>query len=200
MRKLLLLSTIVLFQVALFAQKTYVYFENSTSLDFTVSSVQTGSHTMDSDEWWQSTANVNGWQNETNVLWTNRDAGIHNGTDFFLTTTLTNAAFSVDLKLKLNGDFIGSTIWSAAGGPGFSHGWSSDNNFHSEVFTVGAKQYELKYTFYFTGGYDDILFTLHEFDAFQADAAELADPTIMNVLAYNTFMLTPPISFIGSSN
>jgi len=94
----------------------------------------------------------------------------------------------------LHGDFVGSTIWSAAAGPGFSHGWTSDNNFHSETFTVNGTQYQLKYTFYFTGGADDILFTLHEYDAFSADAAELSDPDIMNVLAYNTYVLTPPIA------
>lgn len=188
------MSIVVLFNVALFAQTTYVYFQNSTSLDFSVSSVQTGSHTMESNEWWSTSGTINAWQNETNVLWTNRESGIHNGTDFFLTTTLTSGSTSIDLKLKLNGNFIGSDIWSAASGPGFNHSWSSDNNFHSEIFTIGSKQYQLKYTFYFTGGADDILFTLHEIDAFSANPAELNDPSIINVLAYNTFMLTPPIS------
>jgi hypothetical protein len=59
---------------------------------------------------------------------------------------------------------------------------------------LGAKQYELKYTFYFTGGYDDILYTLHEYNAFSANAAELSNPNIMNVLAYNTYMLSVPIA------
>jgi len=193
MRSFSLLVVFVLFQAQLFAE-TYLYFENSTSLNFSVSSVQTGSHTMDSDEWWHSTADVAAWQNETNLLDVNRNEGIHNGTNFYLTTTLSNAAFSIDLKLKLNGNFIGSDIWSSASGPGFNHGWTSDNNFHSSIFTVNGRQYELKYTFYFTGGYDDILFTLHEFDVFKTDAAELADPYILNVLAYNTYMLTPPIA------
>ncbi|MEZ5009940.1 MAG: T9SS type A sorting domain-containing protein [Chitinophagales bacterium] len=194
MKKLILLSTMVLIQMTIYAQKTYVYFQNSTSLDFSVSSTQTGTHTMESSEWWSSTTTINAWQNETNVLWTNRDAGIHWGDDFYLTTTLTSGSTSIDLKLKLQGDFIGSTIWCAAAGPGFSHGWSSDNNFHSQIFSISGKQYEIKYTFYFTGGYDDILYTIHEFDAFSANAAELNDPNIMNVLAYNTYMLSVPIA------
>ncbi|MCP4123303.1 MAG: T9SS type A sorting domain-containing protein [Bacteroidetes bacterium] len=194
MKKLILLSAIVLFQVALFAQTTYIYFENSTSLDFSVNSTQTGAHTMETDEWWYSTADISAWQDETNVLYTNRNSGIHWGDDFYLTTTLSSGAFSIDLKLKLHGDFVGSTIWSAAAGPGFSHGWTSDNNFHSEIFNIGGKQYQLKYTFYFTGGADDILYTLHEYGAFSADVAELTNPDIMNVLAYNTYMLTPPIA------
>ncbi|MCP4125051.1 MAG: sphingomyelin phosphodiesterase, partial [Bacteroidetes bacterium] len=194
MRSFSLLLVFVLFQAQLFAE-TYLYFENSTSLNFSVSSVQTGEHTLGSDEWWHSTADVAAWQNETNLLDVNRNEGIQNGTNFYLTTTLSNAAFSIDLKLKLNGNFVGSDIWSAASGPGFSHGWTGGNNFHSSVFTVNGRQYELKYTFYFSGVYDDILFTLHEFDVFKTDAAELADPYILNVLAYNTYMLTPPIAF-----
>lgn len=194
MKKLSTLLVMLLIQQAVFAQKTYVYFQNSTHLDFTVSSTQTGTHTLESSEWWSGTATVNAWQNETNVLWTNRDAGIHWGDFFYLTTTLSSTEFSVDLKIQLEGNFVGSTIWSAASGPGFDHSWSSDNNFHSEIFTVNGKQYQLKYTFYFTGGYDDILFTLHEYDAFTADPVELNDPDIMNVLAYNTYMLTPPIA------
>ena len=173
---------------------TYVYFENSTSQNFTVSSTQTGTHTLESDEWWSSSSPIADWRDESNVLWVNRDQGIHWGDDFYMTTTVSCADFSVDLELKLHGDFVGSTIWSAASGPGWSHGWSSDNNFHSEIFSVNGTQYQLKYTFYFTGGNDDILFTLHEYDAFSADAAELADPDVVNVLAYNTYMLTPPIA------
>jgi sphingomyelin phosphodiesterase len=193
MKKLFLLLSIVTISCAsnLWAV-TYVYFENSTSQDFTVTSTQTGTHILESDEWWYSTAPVPDWRDETNVLWVNRDAGIHWGDDFYLTTTLSCSDFSIDLKLKLTGEFVGSSIWSAAAGPGFSHGWTSDREFHTAVFTVNGKTYELKYTFYFTGGNDDILYTLHEFDAFAANAAELSDPNVMNVLAYNTYMLTPP--------
>jgi endonuclease/exonuclease/phosphatase family metal-dependent hydrolase len=194
MKKLLLFTTLVFIHVAIFAQKTYVYFQNNTALDFTVSSTQTGTHTMETSEWWSSTASINDWQKETNLLWTNRDAGVHWGDDFYFTTTLVNGTTSISLKLKLTGNFVGSTIYSAASGPGFSHGWTSDNNFHSQIFTIGAKQYELKYTFYFTGGYDDILYTLHEYNAFSANAAELSNPNIMNVLAYNTYMLSVPIA------
>ena len=194
MKRILPILIFTLLTTVAYSQYTYMYFQNNTPLDFTVTSSQTGPHTMDNDEWWGSSAPIAPWQRETNVLWTSRDAGVHNGTDFFLTVNLLNGSTSIDLKLKLNGNFIGSDIWSAASGPGFSHAWSSDNNFHSETFTIGSKQYELKYTFYFTGGYDDILFTLHEIDAFTANAAELNDPSIMNVLAYNTFMLTPPVS------
>lgn len=175
--------------------ESFLYFQNNSSLSFAVSTSQTGPHNMDSDEWWgMSSGTINPWQLETNLLWTNRNVGIHNGTDFFLTATLTSGGQSIDLKLRLNGNFVGSDLWQSSAGPGFSHSWYSDRNFHQETFTLNGKTVTLKYTAYAAGTYDDILFVLQEHDPFPVLASDLTDPAILNVLSYNIFMLTPPIS------
>ncbi len=186
--------SLVFFYINLFAE-SYIYFQNNSSLTFSVNSSQTGPHTMDSDEWWgMSGETINPWQLETNVLWSNRESGIHNGTDFYLTTTLTSGGESIHLQMRLNGNFIGSDMWQSLAGPGFSHSWYSDRNFHSQTFTLNGKTVTVKYTAYFTGGYDDILFVIQEHDPFPLLTSDLSNPNIINVLAYNIYMLTPPIS------
>ncbi len=195
----LLLLSFCCFVSSLQAQ-SYVYFQNNSSLEFSVNSIQTGPHTMESDEWWgMNNETIIPWQLNTNVLWTNRDAGIHNGTDFFLTTTLKSGLDSINLKLRLNGNFIGSDIWHSADGPGFSNPWYDDRDFHEETFMLNGKLVTLKYTAYFTGGYDDYLFVLQEHEPFPNLATDLTDANVLNILTYNIYMLTPPISLTDQS-
>jgi endonuclease/exonuclease/phosphatase family metal-dependent hydrolase len=176
--------------------ESYIYFQNNSSLSFSVNSQQTGSHTMDSDEWWgMNGGTISPWQLETNVLWSNRNEGIHNGTDFFLATTLTSGNESIHLKMKLNGNFTGSDMWQSLEGPVFNQPWYRDSNFHQQTFVLNGKTVTVKYTAYTTGSYDDILFVIQEQDPFPVPTADLVNPYAINVLSYNIYMLTPPISF-----
>lgn len=173
---------------------SYIYFQNNSSLSFTVSCAQTGTHIMEPSEWWGYSGNVDPWQLNSNLLWSNRDEGIHNGDDFYLTATLTSGSESIDLQMKLHGNFIGSDMWLSAAGPGFDHTWFYDQDFHQETFMLNGKLMTLKYASYFTGGYDDILYVLEEIDPFPILASDLTDENVLNVLSYNIYMLTPPIA------
>lgn len=173
--------------------ETYVYFQNNTHLNFNIQTTQTGTHTLSSGEWNISATTISAWQRELELMWTNRNSGIHNGDDFYFDMLLTNAGDSITLKLKLRGTFASSDMWISASGSGFSHPWYADNNFHQASFNLGAKNYTLKYHSYFTGGYDDIYFALEEDDPWPINPADTLDPYLVNILAYNIFMLTPPI-------
>jgi len=194
-------SLLVLFLLMMFNSlaESYIYFQNNTSLSFSITTEQTGTHTMETDEWWGYTGTINPWQLNTNLLWSNRNVGIHNGDDFFLTTTLTSGGESVNLKMKLHGTFTGSDMWLSADGPGFSHVWFADQIFHEETFIMNGKVFTLKYTSYFTGGYDDILYVLEEQDPFPVLSSDLTDENVLNVLSYNIYMLTPPIALTDQS-
>lgn len=178
-----------------FGQKTYVYFQNNTSLSLGVNCTQTGDHVMAASEWWGTTGNLTPWQRNTNVLWTNRDAGVHNGNTFYHTVNLTSGGETVQLKLKMTGSLIGSSIWCSAAGPGFSQAWYTDRNFHSQNFMLNGKSVTIKYAFYFTGGYDDILYTLHENDPFPIQAADIANPRKVNILSQNAYMRPSELFF-----
>lgn len=191
-----LIATFILSLSFHLSAESFIYFQNNSSLSFSVNSQQTGPHTMDSDEWWgMSGGTINPWQLETNVLWSNRNEGIHSGTDFFLTTTLTSGSESIHLKMKLNGSFVGSDMWQSLEGSGFSHPWYGDRNFHQQTFVLNGKTVTVKYTAYAAGNYDDILFVIQEHDPFPVPSADLTNPYALNVLSYNIYMLTPPISF-----
>ena len=72
------------------AQSTYLYFQNNTDLNLNVSATQFGSHAMDPDEWEANTTSIQPWQLSEEVLRTNRESGVHNGTDFFFDATISH--------------------------------------------------------------------------------------------------------------
>jgi hypothetical protein len=178
-----------------YSQKTYVYFQNNTSLSFNVTCTQSGDHVMEASEWWGASSTLTPWQRSSNLLWTNRDAGVHSGNTFYHTVNLTSAGETVQLKLKMTGSFIGSSIWCSASGPGFSQTWYSDRNFHTQTFTLNGKSMTIKYAFYFTGGYDDILYTVHENDPFPVATQDLTNPRKINILSQNAYMRPSELFF-----
>jgi hypothetical protein len=192
-----LLSVLITFYA--YSQKTYVYFQNNTSLSFNVSCTQTGDHIMETSEWWGASNTLAPWHRNSNLLWTNRDAGVHSGNTFYHTVNLTSAGETVQLKLKMTGSFIGSSIWCSAAGPGFNHAWFSDRNFHSQNFTLNGKSMTIKYAFYMTAGYDDILYTIHENDPFPIAAADLTNPRKVNILSQNAYMRPSELFFDDQS-
>lgn len=192
--KIILLIIVSIYVLSASAQKSYIYFQNNSSLSFSVNAVQTGTHTMDGDEWWGMTGAINPWQLNTSMLWSNRESGVHNGDDFYLTVTLNSGGEDIQLKMHLNGSFIGSDMSQSIEVPGFTDSWYSNNDYHQATFDMGGKTFTLKYTSYFTGGYDDILFVLQEHDPWPVPVGDVDNPDVLNVLSYNVFMLSPPIS------
>lgn len=193
MRLILLLFTLLLVFKA--QAETFLYFQNNTSSDVQVSTTSTLSNAY----WVNSFSGTSeSWRLKTKVLEVNRNVGITNGSTFFLTTTIVIDGQAVDLKIRLIGTFASSNIWCSASGPGFNHPWYDDRDHHDAAFTVNGKNYILKYQFDFVLGSinDDLFYVLHEVDAFEPDTSELSNAHVLNVLAYNLFMLTPPI---GSS-
>jgi len=171
---------------------TYVYFQNNTTLDFDVSVVQYGTHIMSVGEWSGYSGVVAAWTPDREVMWTNRDQGVHSGDDFYFDVSLAHANDTVKLRLKLHGNFVGSDLWQSASGPGFSHPWHGDNLFHDQAFMMGGKLFNLKYTAEFTGGDDDVRYAIEEVDPWPVLGG---GSNSIDVLAYNAYMLTPPIAY-----
>ena len=207
--KIFLTTTLVCFCLFFFNKKTmaetFYYVQNNTEMSFSVNSQQTGSHTMDSDEWWgMNNGTVEPWATNKNVLWSNRNVGIHNGEDFYLTATLTHGDISVDLQLRLNGDFVGSTMWHSIGGQdtngnGFNQPWRTDNEYYTKDLVWGGRNITIKYAAYEAGTYNDVLFIIHDNTPYPPITTDAENPNIFNVLAYNIYMLSPPIAFTDQS-
>lgn len=192
-KKALLLYVFCLSLTPLFAQYTYVYFQNNTPFTLESSGIQSGG-SLSSSYWWAFNGTINQWQKEKEVMWMSRDGGITNGVDFFFNLKLKSGSDSLYLKVKLNGNFIGSDMWQSISADGISDPWFSDRSFHEQTFIFQGKSVSLKYVSYFTGGYDDLRFVLHLNDPYEVDTASQNANNVMNVLAYNIFMLAPPIS------
>lgn len=190
-----LLVMFVCLEISSSAQSTYLYFQNNTSLSFNVSGRQFGPHAMSSGEWDETNVVITPWQKESEVLRANRESGVHDGTDFFFDVYLVNGSDTLTLQMQLNGNFIGSDMWHSARGSSFDHLWRNDGSFYQESFTFAGKLMTLKYRAELTGLYDDVFFALHEEDPFPINVSELSMPNVVNILAYNIFMLTPPVSF-----
>jgi sphingomyelin phosphodiesterase len=164
---------------------TVVYVHNNTPLSFAVGWKQDGT-ALSSKYWKKGSAAVN-YGRRARVLSFNRDKGITNGKNFFFTTTLTRDGSALQLKQKLRGKFINSTMWQSLAGPGFSHGWHSDRVIRSATWSLPSVQLGVRYSAYFTGTDDDIEYVLHH----RYSVAPSNDHTI-NVLAYNIYMRTGP--------
>ena len=179
---------------------TYVYFQNNSPSSFTVNIQQSGTHTLSASEWNASASSVASWEGHKEMMWTNRNTGIHMGDDFYFDVVLNDGVDSITLKVKLTGTFTASDMWIAASGPGFSHPWYADNNFHQADFVLNGANYRLKYHSYFTGGYDDLYFALQKLEPYPIAAADTSNQDVFNVLAYNIYMLTPPIALTDQSD
>jgi endonuclease/exonuclease/phosphatase family metal-dependent hydrolase len=169
-----------------------MYLQNNSHFNFSITTQQTGTHIMDPGEWWGTSGTIAPWAKNQNVLWTNRDQGVHNGDDFYFDVFLVAGGDSIDLRLKLTGTFVSSDMWQSLSGPGFSHSWFGDRNFHEQTFQFAGKTLTVKYTAYATGGDDDILFAIQEHDPWPVPPSD--DHTI-DVLSYNVYMLTPPTAY-----
>jgi endonuclease/exonuclease/phosphatase family metal-dependent hydrolase len=191
-------KTLLFFAFALLSHyahaTTYLYFQNNTSLPFSISASQSGG-SLATNRWGSSVSNITAWQPKTELLWTNRSTGITNGVDFYFDIRLVNASDTLYLKLKLRGTLTHSTLWQSISGANFAHTWYSDRNFHEETFTMQGRSFVLKYAAQMTAGDDDVYYALQEIDPFAPNIDELSDSNALNLLAYNIYMLTPPIAF-----
>ena len=69
------------------AAETAVYFQNNTNSNFSVRTIQYGTHILDANEWSATTISISAWQRGVEIMETNRNSGIHNGDDFYFDMT-----------------------------------------------------------------------------------------------------------------
>ncbi len=194
MKYLLLVSFLVLW-VSNQSQSTFVYFQNNTSLQLNVNTIQYGDGVLSNSYWENNSGIIQPWQPSVQVMRTNRTTGITNGNDYFFDVIISGLNDTVILEIQLTGNFIDSDMWHSARGNGFNHPWYNDSQFYEENILFEGKNMTLKYQSALNGLYDDITFTLHDNEPYLHNASDDNNPQVLNVLSYNIFMLTPPLSF-----
>jgi sphingomyelin phosphodiesterase len=160
---------------------TVIYVQNNTPYNFQVSWKREGAP-LAASKWKKGLSKVNGGR-KAKVLEFNRDSGITNGKRFYFTTNLSRNGSVLSLRQQLKGKMVGSTMWQALSGPGFSHTWQSDRKTRSATWNMPDGKAGVKYRAYFTGTDDDIEYVLHH-----TYRVEPSDEYTLNVLAYNIYM------------
>lgn len=192
------LFTILVFSIPFFSlAETDFYFENNTTLDFNITTIQwsTNDDPLESDEWTPYNGFSYAWQSKLRVLRVNRNDGIHNGSDFYQEVEIEHNGETFTLQCRLEGEFIGSDLYYSIKGDNFDHQWYGQNNgdFHEEAITIAGKQMILKYKRENNIAYEEnIRFALHEVTPHTLpDPADLMNPKIMNLMSYNVALLMP---------
>jgi sphingomyelin phosphodiesterase len=199
MRYLLLLIIALAGNTSLTAQWTYVYFHNNTTLDFNAATA--GNPAPHPDDWTGFNGTIVGLQPETQIMSIFRDWATADSPSgfYYLTTTLTfPTGETVDLKMEYDVevyDFFSNpvprtNIRQSVAGPGFSDPWQGDNTIRDQAFTVNGVDYFVRYQAYFTGGYDDVMFSIYEADdtPYSVNPADLSNASVFNLMSYNVFM------------
>ncbi len=191
MRNLFLLTTLLLYCVPSFAQYTNVYFQNNTDLTFAYSSTSSAP----TSDWTGQSGSSAPFQRSTEMMNFRRGFTSFTTLNYNLTTTLTApSGETIDLQIAYQIDWTGTSFEHSAAGPGFNHGWRSDQTIYTETpFVIDGENYILRYQSYSTlpsGLYDDVLYAIyHETDpTYSVLASDATNPDILNVMSYNVYM------------
>lgn len=176
--------------------ESYIFFQNNTSLSLQITTTQSGNYTLPDAAWWGKDGTIAPWQEQSNVLWTNRNKGIKSGQEYLFTITLSTQTDTLQFLVNLKGRIVGSSMKFAMVGPNTPEKWYSDKEFHEATFMFNGKLVTAKFAAYNTRtAHSDILLVLHEVNPYPNSPIDLINPDALNVLSYNIYMLSPPLAF-----
>lgn len=185
------------------AQSSSIVLQNNTDLEFNINAIQFGTHIMNSNEWSQKVTTVAPWENEVELLETNRNSGVHNGETFYFEVFVSHGLDTFVCQLKLDGNFFASSLDYSLRGAGFDDAWFDNDGFHSQNITLAGRPMTLKYR---PDGNDltfnrDIIFAIQDnTPRYTIDTADVSNPNVLNVLSYNIKFLPPPVGSLDADD
>ena len=164
-KMLTMLTAYVCISAASLYSETHVYLCNRTDKNLGLSYSQQG-QALPMDAWKSGADNIAAGA-EQMILSLNRNFGITDGQIFIFDTSVSmpDLAEQIVLSQKLEGTTLGSNLWEAASGPGFSDPWTNDREVHSQFFKVGDNTYKLSYYSQVGGIHDDLYYIVEPFIA-----------------------------------
>lgn len=176
--------------------ESYIYFQNNTSDLLQITTTQSGNYTLPDAAWWGKDGSIAPWQEQSNILWTNRNKHIKSGENYRFTVTLSTKIDTLQFLVNLKGRIVGSSMKFALTTPELPVKWYNDKEFHEATFMFGGKLVTAKFAAYNTRtAHSDILLVLHEVNPYPNSPIDLINPDVLNVLSYNIYMLPPPLAF-----
>jgi hypothetical protein len=190
---------------ASWAQSTFIL-RNSTWQDFTIDVVQSGEALVPATEYELINDTVLGWWLEEPVLvfQANRSsATVAAGDVAQFDVRLMGAIDTLVLHMQLTGLAEGGTSMRfALSGPGIATPYSDSPDFQEYTTTLAGKNVIIK----FKPDNDDatqqrnVFFTIHDMPIYEIDAADFANPNVMNAMFYNIQMIPFGLSGMGQPN
>lgn len=173
---------------------TYVYITNSTAETVQVEVNHTGTKNtlVEGKEWQQTATEIAPYATEK-VLAFNRYWGLKTGSQYEFNTKITAGDTELTAQQKMQGTWLGSNLQHSAKGDDFNTDWAADRAIHRTPTNFQQKPSTVAYKASFTGGYDDLYYTISN----NTQAEPLADSSSLKVLAYNVFALPVIASDIG---
>jgi hypothetical protein len=176
--------------------ETNVYLQNNTELELNIDYQSAGRTLTLNKHYGLPTRYVPAYGRKRKLLWTNRNVGISNGVDFWHYLKVAAGNHQLRLGVKLNGNWIGSDIWSEfavfLGGSTQAvtqTGLKSNRSIHRRTFELDGKRYQLSMRMVYTGGYDDIVYVLDEIGYNPVPDGDYANSHTLNVVSYNLYGL-----------
>jgi len=166
--------------------QTTVYVQNNTAYDYSVFITQSGNKTLNSGDWTILSSSINAWQTSTGILTFEADTIISIGDTVDFNAALVYNTDTVNLKIR----FVDTLdLHASASANGFIHGWYNDNNFHEGQTAIDTINATVKYKLAGTGPDPSILFALQDNFTYTLNAADFANPNVINVMTYNVQLM-----------
>lgn len=182
--KLLGLSAALLMSASAYAD-TYIYITNSTPepVQIEVQHSATAAPLKQGSEWQQEVTEIEPYAT-ARVLHFNRYWGVKSGQTYQFDTKISVSGEVITAQQSMTGTWIGSDIYHSATGADFNAPWAFDREIHRQDTNYQLKPTTVAYKATFTGGYDDIYYTITP-----KTQPEPQEANTLKVLTYNTFAL-----------
>lgn len=175
--------------------RTNVYIQNNTTLTLQVSTGRDGRARLH-PTLYSGDATVVGPGERRRIMWFERAGGVTDGTDYYLTQTISAGAglAPILLKQRMRGTALHSLLWQTIN----DDPWYRDRNTHTGLwrlrYATRDKEIGIKYRAYLTEWDDDIEYI------FQEDLPIMpGGNNVLNVLAWNVYMRPTGVFWNGQS-
>lgn len=176
--------------------ETNVYLQNNTELELNIGYTSAGRKLTLNKHYGLPVKYVPAYGRKRKLLWTNRNVGISNGVDFWHYLNITMDNHQLRLGVKLNGDWVGSTMWAefavflnGSAQATTQTGLKSNRSIHRRSFEMNGKLYQVSMRMVYTGGYDDIVYVLDELGYNPVPGGDYTNSHTLNVVSYNLYGL-----------
>ena len=172
-----------------------IYMQNNTALDYNFQVLQSGNLNLNPGQYTVINTVLTAYASGMGMLEFEADTNLSVGDTVDFSGMLTNGGDTLFVNMRLIAGNSGNEVYHAVSGNGFNLPWTNDDNFYGSSFTMKGEPFSLKYKRQtdLIDLDDDATFAIQEDFIYSIDSADLSNPYVINVMAYN-IQMTPVVS------